>query len=134
DDLSPTQFRSYMLQYCRQQMNIVVYPQCIGNGEQQGVRFLYGLVLGELFDQLIRFSGIASAKDRPFIVYIAHLITPSAFTAEIKPVLIIDNSKYRPTYRHPGFPFVSGCLPRFLISTDLFGLLYMERLAVFVVF
>src|ERR1700754_3877709 len=116
-------------------MYVIINAQRIWYCQKQGVCFLDSLVLGQFFNELIRFGGITFAEDRAFISFdITKTISPFSLLSKVIPVLIRYQCKNRTAHRNPGLPLMPGLFPGLFVQPDLFGLLDMERLAAFVEF
>src|ERR1700761_338931 len=72
-------------------VRIVGHAQLIGYGQEQRISLGDGLVLPELFDEHIRFGGIAAAEDRArVLVDEPDLVRTLALVAEIGAIAVVQ--------------------------------------------
>ena len=98
-------------------VRVVLDPELVGDGQQQGVGGGDGLVLLELLDELVRLGRVASAEDRLGArVDVPDLVLVGAAAAEVGPVAVVGEREDGPADRDPGLAVVARFLPRLAVG------------------
>src|ERR1700684_4316803 len=127
---APTKRRSHKLEDRLQNMHVVSNAKLIGHGQQQRIRFGDSFIFLELLDRYVRRGGVASAKNCPRVsVDKADLVLILPASSEIGPIKVVHQRKNAAADRNAWNAPVTSFFPSRAKSTNLSGLLNVERLA-----
>ena len=93
-------------------MGVVIHPQLIRNGQEQGVGGGDGFVRGKLLDEYGGLGGVRAAEDRAGVrVDVANLVLVASVASEVGPVAVVDQREDAAADRDARLPLVPGLLP-----------------------
>src|SRR5262245_40573064 len=108
-------------------MGVVLDPELIGDGQEEGIGFGNRLVRSQLLDQRIRLGSVAAPKNgpRPFVDE-ADLIFTFAAASEIRAIAVVHECDDAAADRDPRLSCMAGLFPGRTVGPDLSGLLDVE--------
>ena len=90
--LTPPEIGCEVPEHALDEVGVVVDPELVRDGEQQGVRGRDSLVLGEVLDQLVGLAGVRLAEPGDSAVEVADLVLAAGLAPEVGAVQVARRS------------------------------------------